>query len=399
MITDYDKPRNLTMHADQESDEPMSQSPKIFQHAMLREIFEQPDALNRLLTASLVADGKRLKAALFEPVRALLGRASSLVIIASGSSRHAGLMAEVTFEDLSGLPVDVEYASEYSYRSSNTTPEAVVLVISQSGETGDTLAALREAKARGQKTIAVTNVPGSTMMREADVALCTEAGKELAIPATKSFTNQLALLHLLALAAGEARGRLGAAQVEERLRELAEIPGKIAGSLDGWEQQAAACAAVFADAKSYLFLGRGVHYPLAREGALKLKESSYVHAEGYPSGEVLHGPNALVSEAVPLLVLAAFDANDPGSVRRYERTVNLLEILKGQGARVLALVNGGDEQVKPLVTEAIVIPTAPEHLLPLLEVVPLQLFAYFVAQSHGVDVDRPRNLVKSVPVA
>ncbi len=366
---------------------------------MLREIFEQPDALHRLLAASLEPGGTSLRSGLFAPARALLGRASSLVIIASGSSRHAGLMAEVTFEDLSGLPVDVEYASEYSYRTSNTTPDAVVLAISQSGETGDTLAALREAKARGQKTIAVTNVPGSTMMREADLALCTEAGKELAIPATKSFTNQLALLHLLALAAGEARGRLDAAEVEARLRELAAIPEKMAGGLEEWARQAEACAGVFADAKSYLFLGRGVHYPLAREGALKLKESSYVHAEGYPSGEVLHGPNALVSEGVPLLVLAAFDPADADSVRRYERTVHLLQILKGQGARVLALVNAGDTQVPSLVKEAIAIPAAPEHLLPLLEVVPLQLFAYFVALSHGVDVDRPRNLVKSVPVA
>ena len=364
---------------------------------MLREIFEQPEALRSLLGASIT--GATLREELFGPVRSLLAEASSLVIIASGSSRHAGLAAEVTIEDLSRLPVDVEYASEYSYRSSNTTPGAVVLVISQSGETGDTLAALREAKARGQATVAVTNVRDSTMMREADVALCTEAGREVAIPATKSFTNQLALLHLLAVAAGEARGRLTPADVAERLRAIEALPQALAASLNEWAAHAKACARVFAGARSYLFLGRGVHYPLAREGALKLKESSYVHAEGYPSGEVLHGPNALVSEEVPLVVLAAFDPHDADSVRRYERTVNLLEILKGQGARVLALVNRGDTQVKPLVQETIEVPPAPEHLLPLLEVVPLQLFAYYVALTHGVDVDRPRNLVKSVPVA
>ncbi len=368
---------------------------------MLREIFEQPEALRRLLTASLArAEGSlSLRAELFAPVGSLLAHASSLVIIASGSSRHAGLMAEVTFEDLSGLPVDVEYASEYSYRSSNTTPGAVVLVISQSGETADTLGALREAKARAQATIAVTNVPDSTMMREADVALCTEAGKELAIPATKSFTNQLALLHLLALAAGEARGRLSASDVTARLRAIEALPGELEGALDGWAVRAEQCAQAFAGAKSYLFLGRGVHYPLAREGALKLKESSYVHAEGYPSGEVLHGPNALVSDEVPLVVLAAFDPEDADSVRRYERTVNLLDMLKKQGARVLALANRGDVQVRALARETIEVPRAPEHLLPLLEVAPLQLFAYYVALSHGVDVDNPRNLVKSVPVA
>jgi len=366
---------------------------------MLREIFEQPDALRRLLRVSIAASGAGLRGELFGPVRALLAGASSLVIVASGSSRHAGLMAEVTFEDLSGLPVDVEYASEYSYRSSNTTPGAVVLAVSQSGETGDTLGALREARARGQATIAVTNVPDSTMMREADVALCTEAGKEFAIPATKSFTNQLALLHLLALAAGEARGRLTAHGVSARLGAMETLPQELEDALDGWAVRAHGCAEAFAGAKSYLFLGRGVHYPLAREGALKLKESSYVHAEGYPSGEVLHGPNALVSDEVPLVVLACFDPKDEDSVRRYERTVNLLEILKRQGARVLAVANVGDERVRSLVREVIEVPPAPEYLLPLLEVAPLQLFAYYVALSHGVDVDSPRNLVKSVPVA
>lgn len=377
----------------------MGDSPKVFDHAMAREIYEQPEALQRLLTASLSQDQTSLRTELFAAARGLLAKASSLVIIASGSSRHAGLMAEVTFEDLSGLPVDVEYASEYSYRTSNTTPGALVLVISQSGETGDTLAALREAKAHGQATIAVTNVANSTMMREADVALCTEAGKEFAIPATKSFTNQLALLHLLALAAGEARGRLSADDVAKRLKAILALPKAIASSLDGWAERAKACAQIFSDANSYLFLGRGVHYPLAREGALKLKESSYVHAEGYPSGEVLHGPNALVSDAVPLVALAAYDPADADSVRRYERTLNLLEILKKQGARVLALGNAGDTAVRERFTETIEIPPAPEHLLPLLEVVPLQLFAYYVALTHGVDVDSPRNLVKSVPVA
>jgi glucosamine--fructose-6-phosphate aminotransferase (isomerizing) len=369
-----------------------------FAHAMLREIFEQPDALRRLLRASLSEDERTLSPREFGPLQALFAKASSLMIVASGSSRHAGLMAEVTFEDLSGLPVDVEYASEYSYRSSNTTPGALVLVISQSGETADTLSALREAKSLGQTTIAVTNVPGSTMMREADVALCTEAGKEYAIPATKSFTNQLALLHLLAICAAVGRGRLNEEQVAAKLDAICTLPDLFEGALPDWAKRAEECAAEFAQAKSFLFLGRGVHYPLAREGALKLKESSYVHAEGYPSGEVLHGPNALVSDEVPLVALAAFDPEDKDSTRRYEGTLNLLRILNKQGARVLALANDGDTQVRDLATDTIEVPRAPEHLLPLLEVVPLQLFAYYVAIQRGVDVDSPRNLVKSVPV-
>ncbi len=366
-------------------------------HAMLREIFEQPEALRRLL--ALAADGERLREDVFAPARRLLAGASSLVIIASGSSRHAGLIAEISFEDFSGLPVDVEYASEYFYRTSNTTPSAVVLVISQSGETADTLAAMRAAKEHGQPTIAITNVPDSTMMREADVALCTEAGVEHAIPATKSFTNQLALLYLLALAAGEARNCLSPAAVSGHLGALRAIPGVMAAALPGWAERAEACAEAFRGAASYLFLGRGIHYPLAREGALKLKESSYVHAEGYPSGEVLHGPNALVSDQVPLVVLAAYDPDDQDSRRRYASTSKLLGILEGQGASLLALNNRGDTTVRPLVRESIEVAPAPEHLLPLLEVVPLQLFAYYVALTHGIDVDRPRNLVKSVPVA
>jgi glucosamine--fructose-6-phosphate aminotransferase (isomerizing) len=303
------------------------------------------------------------------------------------------------FEDTTGMAVDVEYASEYSYRGSNTTPDAAVLVISQSGETADTLASLREAKRRGHATMAVTNVPGSTMMREADHALSTEAGKEFAIPATKSFLNQLALMHLLSLVAAEARGALSADQLRVHLRALRTLPDRIRGSLGLWVERTQVCASAFHDAKTFLFLGRGVHYPIAREGALKLKESSYVHAEGYPSGEVLHGPNALVADDVPLVVLAAYDPALPESVTRYERTVNLLEILKKQGARVLAVANEGDAKSAALAEQTIEVPAAEEHLLPLLEVIPLQLFAYYVAIQNGVDVDRPRNLTKSVPVA
>ena len=364
---------------------------------MLGEIHEQPEALERLLDACL--DGDALKPMLFDSIRDWFREASQLVIVASGSSRHAGLAAEIMFEDRTGLAVDVEYASEYSYRGSNTTPHAAVLVISQSGETADTLAALREARRRGHATLAVTNVPGSTMMREADHALSTEAGKELAIPATKSFLNQLALLHLLALAAAEARGALSAEGVRTQIAAMRALPGQIRASLATWVERTQACAIAFSDAKTFLFLGRGVHYPIAREGALKLKESSYVHAEGYPSGEVLHGPNALVADDVPLVVLAAYDPALAESVTRHERTLNLLEILRRQGARVLAIANTGDAVVAALAEQTIEVPPAAEHLLPLLEVIPLQLFAYYVAIQNGIDVDRPRNLTKSVPVA
>ena len=368
-----------------------------FAHAMLREIYEQPEALERLISACL--DEQGFKPEVFDSLRAWFRAASQLVIVASGSSRHAGLAAEIMFEDRTGLAVDVEYASEYSYRGSNTTPDAAVLVISQSGETGDTLAALREARRRGHATLAVTNVPGSTMMQEADHALSTEAGRELAVPATKSFLNQLALVYLLSLVAAEARGTLAPAEVKAALDALRALPGQVRDFLPQWASRAEACARTFQDAKTFLFLGRAVHYPIAREGALKLKESSYVHAEGYPSGEVLHGPNALVGEDVPLVVLAVRDRNSVESSTRYERTLHLLEILHKQGARVLAVSGVGDAAIAALAEQTIEVPSAPEHLLPLLEVIPLQLFAYYVAIQNGIDVDRPRNLTKSVPVA
>ena len=368
-----------------------------YAHAMLREIHEQPEALERLMAAYLAGDAFKPK--IFDPLRQWFRSASQLVIVASGSSRHAGLAAEIMFEDRTGLAVDVEYASEYSYRGSNTTPDAAVLVISQSGETADTLAALREAQRRGHATLAVTNVDDSTMMREADHALSTEAGKEFAIPATKSFLNQLALLYLLSLVAAEARGRLSSAEVGKSLTAMRRLPDLIRDSLEPWTERMRECADSFKDAKTFLFLGRGVHYPVAREGALKLKESSYVHAEGYPSGEVLHGPNALLADDVPVVVLAAYDPELEESLVRYERSVNLLEILHKQGARVLAVANTGDQRVSRLAEQTVGVPRTSEWLLPLLEVIPLQLFAYYVAVQHGVDVDRPRNLTKSVPVA
>ena len=369
---------------------------------MLREIYEQPAAIARTLEYYLDLSGA-VPAFRDEPlsaVAALLRKHPDLIIAASGSSRHAGLAAEILLEDLAGLVVDVEYASEYACRSTtlrrhpdNPSP---VLVLSQSGETADTLAALREAARRGHPTIAVTNVHGSTMAREATVDLATLAGVELAIPATKSFTTQLALIAVLALLAARERCVLGADEIEARLIALAQVPDSIAAQLPAWERMIGSLAPTYSDARTFLYLGRGVHYAIAREGALKLKESSYLHAEGYPSGELKHGPNALVSAEVPLVVLATVDADDPESMLRYEKTVSLLYDMREQGARVLALANAGDATIASLASHTIPIEPASESLLPNSEVVPLQLFAYFMAVNHGVDVDRPRNLTKAV---
>ncbi len=278
-----------------------------------------------------------------------------MLILASGSSRHSGLAAEILLEDQCGLAVDVEYASEYSLRAGNPNAKDLrnpsVIVLSQSGETSDTLAALREARRREQKTLAITNVEDSTMAREADLSMPLAAGREKAIPATKSFTSQLAVLAVLALYEGVGLTRLSPAVLRQRLRELAAVPEAIEAQLDGWRTQMEVLANKYRDASTFLYLGRGIHYAIAREGALKLKEASYIHAEGYPTGELKHGPNALVSEAVPLVVLATVDLNDAGSMLRYEKTVHLLRDMKAQGARVIALANVGDEEVAGLVLD------------------------------------------------
>jgi glucosamine--fructose-6-phosphate aminotransferase (isomerizing) len=368
--------------------------PRTFAHAMLREIFEQPAAIEA--TLARYVDGDGLRANSFGAASEYFRKHKDVVIAASGSSRHAGLAAEIMLEDAACLAVDVEYASEYICRSTNTKRDPAVLVISQSGETADTLAALREARRRGHPTLAVTNVPDSTMMHEADVALPTLAGVERAIPATKSFTTQLVVLRLLSLLAAEARGQSEPAELQAQIAALKRLPAQMERQLAAWERRLHELAEKYHAARTLLYLGRAIHYPIAREGALKLKESSYIHAEGYPSGELKHGPNALVSDEVPLVILATVDTADAESVLRYEKTVGLLEDMRAQGAKTIVIGNAGDEALRALVSDVVEVEAADEYTLPMYEVVPLQLFAYFMAVRNGVDVDRPRNLVKSV---
>jgi glucosamine--fructose-6-phosphate aminotransferase (isomerizing) len=369
---------------------------------MLREIYEQPEAIRR--TLALYLDGPRLNPAYFAPLAQWRNPRGEILIAASGSSRHSGLAAEILLEDQCGLAVDVEYASEYSCRFSASQSRTAsvahrnpsVIVLSQSGETSDTLAALREARQRGQRTLAITNVEHSTMAREADLSMPLGAGKEKAIPATKSFTGQLTVLSVLALYEATALNRLTPSELEANIDFLNSLPAIIDAQLSGWEETMSVLAAKYRSASTFLYLGRGIHYAIAREGALKLKEASYIHAEGYPTGELKHGPNALVSDEVPLVVLATFDPDQEASVLRYEKTLELLSDMKKQGARVIAIANRGDERVAALVSDCVSVDPAPEHLLPIAEVIPLQFFAYFMALEHGVDVDRPRNLAKAV---
>lgn len=357
---------------------------------MLREIYEQPAALERTIRSHIRHDS--LFANLLNPVEAAIRGSRRIVIAASGSSRHAGLAGEIMLEDAAGIPVDVEYASEFACRS-HVGPLATVIVISQSGETSDTVAAERTARELNAETIAITNVEHSTLAREASVPLYTNAGPELSIPATKSFTSQLAVLYMLALHIAAKRD---VSVSDASITALESIPSAIDACLNEWDASMAECAARYKDAPGFLFVGRAVHYSIAREGALKVKETSYVHAEGYPTGELLHGPQALVDENLPVVAIVTCDRQDPDSVMRYEKSLAVLEKIKSEGGKLIALATEDCKDIRRFSDHVIFIPRAPELLLPLVEVVPLQLFAYHIATMKGYDVDRPRNLVKAV---
>jgi glucosamine--fructose-6-phosphate aminotransferase (isomerizing) len=367
-----------------------------FAHAMRREIYEQPQAIaktvERHLKDDIIFPGE------LQAIESALLTFEKLIIAASGSSRHAGLAGEIMIEDLSGVAVEVEYASEYCYRSTHAAIDPIVIVITQSGETADTIAAQREALTRGVKTIGISNVDGTTIVREASAALITGAGRELSVPATKSFTTQLTVLYLMALFLARKRGRMTSEVTRSYLQRLMKLPESIEKQLPAWDTQAEEYAEQHFRSEKFLYLGRGVHYAIAREGALKLKEISYAHAEGYPVGELKHGPNALVDENLPVVVLATCDRNDPDSVLRYRRTLEVMKEVKSRRGLLVTVATEGDEQVREIADQVFFVPPAPELLLPIIEVIPLQLFAYHVAVLKGYDVDHPRNLVKAVVV-
>lgn len=365
-----------------------------FAHAMRREIYEQPDAIARTIEKHLKDD--IIFPGELQPIESALLTFEKLIIAASGSSRHAGLAGEIMIEDLSGVAVDVEYASEYCYRSTHAAVDPIVMVITQSGETADTLAAQREALTRGVKTIAISNVPDTTIVREAGAALITGAGPERSIPATKSFTTQVTVLYLMALFLARKRGRMTSEVTRSYLKRLLQLPEAIEKNLSTWDGLAEEFGGVHFQAEKFLYLGRGVHYAIAREGALKLKEISYAHAEGYPVGELKHGPNALVDENLPVVVLATCDRRDPDSMLRYRRTLEVIKEVRSRRGQLVTVATEGDQEVASIADQVFYVPAAPELLLPILEVIPLQLFAYYIAVKKGYDVDHPRNLVKAV---
>jgi glutamine---fructose-6-phosphate transaminase (isomerizing) len=363
-------------------------------HLMRREIYEQPQAIAKTLDMHLRDD--MIFPGELDAIESALLRFEKLIIAASGSSRHAGLAGEIMIEDLSGVAVDVEYASEYCYRSTHAAIDPIVMVITQSGETADTIAAQREALTRGVKTIAISNVSPATITNEAGAALISGAGPELAVPATKSFTTQVVILYLMALFLARKRGRMTSEVTRTYLQRLSRLPEAIERNLRSWDDLAERFGAAHFRAEKFLYLGRGVHYAIAREGALKLKEISYAHAEGYPAGELKHGPNALVDEKLPVVVIATCDHADPDSVLRYRRTLDVMREVKSRRGPLVAVATEGDREVEQIADQIFYVPAAPELLLPVVEVIPLQLFAYHVAVDKGYDVDHPRNLVKAV---
>jgi len=366
-----------------------------FPHYMIKEIFDQPSALRETIAPRISLNEGLVR---LEEVRIGVDELRALQrihIVASGTSRHAGMVGQYMIQELTALPVDVDYASEFEYRNPLIGESELTIVITQSGETADTTAAQREARAKGSRTIAISNVIGSTIAREADGVIYTLAGQEVSIASTKAFTGQMAALFLFALYLGQIRGTLTTQALRGYLRELIALPEKIATVLE-CAAQCERLAEIYHSFQDFLFVGRAIHYPIAMDGALKLKEVSYIHAEGYPTGETKHGPNALIDASLPVVILATYDRNDPGSVLRYEKNVANIRGFKEQSGQVIALASEGDRTIPSLADHTIFLPQAPELLLPILEIVPLQLFAYYMAVRRGLDVDRPRNLVKSV---
>jgi glutamine---fructose-6-phosphate transaminase (isomerizing) len=366
-----------------------------FPHHLIREIFEQPEGLRRTIEPRVSLEQGLVRLDEVPIQRAQLRAIQRIHIVASGTSRHAGMAGQYMLQELAGVPADVDYASEFEYRNPMIGSGELSIFITQSGETADTTGAQREARRRGSRTIAISNVVGSTVAREADGIIYTHAGPEVSIASTKAFTGQMACLFLFALYLGQAKEKISPATARCYIGQLLALPQKTEAILAAAEQ-VEQLAERYYRVDDFMFLGRAIHYPVAMDGALKLKEVSYIHAEGYPTGEAKHGPNALIDYRLPLVMIATCDQDDPGSVLRYEKNVSNMEGFKKQGGTVIALATEGDTRIPQLANHTFFIPKAPELLSPILEIVPLQLFAYYVAAKRGLDVDHPRNLVKAV---
>jgi glucosamine--fructose-6-phosphate aminotransferase (isomerizing) len=368
-----------------------------YKHFMLKEIFEQPRAIRDTTLGRVGQESGRIFLDEMDITPIQFQSFQQIKIIACGTSWHAALAGKFMIEKLARIPVEVDYGSEFRYRDPIVSADVLTVVISQSGETADTRAAQWEAKRKGSKTLAICNVVGSMITREASGTIYTHAGPEIGVASTKAFTCQLTALAILALYLAEIRGHLDEDCARDFVHELVRIPGKLETILAN-DQQYEDLARKLFRANDFLFLGRGIHFPIALEGALKLKEISYIHAEGYPAGEMKHGPNALIDENLPVVVLATHDPTSKESTVLYEKTLSNIQEVKAREGKVLAIVTEGDTEVRKVADDVVEIPAAPDLLTPILEIVPLQLLAYHIAVRRGCDVDQPRNLAKSVTV-
>jgi len=361
-----------------------------YDHFMLKEIYEQPRAIKDTYRGRLLADQGLIRMAGIDLNMEKFLNANRIIIVACGTSWHAGLVAEYIFEDLARIPVEVEYASEFRYRNPVITDKDVLIAISQSGETADTLAAIKLAKEKGAFVFGVCNVVGSSIARETNAGAYTHAGPEIGVASTKAFTTQITVLTLMALKLAKAKGVFSESKYHEYLTELETIPSKVEKSLES-NTLIEIISDVYKDSTNCLYLGRGYNFPVALEGALKLKEISYIHAEGYPAAEMKHGPIALIDEHMPVFVIATKKGH-------YEKVVSNIQEIKSRKGKIIAIVTEGDEQVKELADHVIEVPETLESLTPLLTTIPLQLLSYHIAVMRGCNVDQPRNLAKSVTV-
>ncbi len=361
-----------------------------YDHFMLKEIYEQPRAIKDTYRGRLRVDQGIIKMAGVDENLEKFMNANRIIIVACGTSWHAGLVAEYIFEDLARIPVEVEYASEFRYRNPIITDKDVVIAISQSGETADTLAAIKLAKEKGAFVFGVCNVVGSSIARETNAGAYTHAGPEIGVASTKAFTTQITVLALLALKLAKEKGEFSEPKFHEFLTELESIPSKVEKALES-NPLIEIVAAAYKDSENCLYLGRGYNFPVALEGALKLKEISYIHAEGYPAAEMKHGPIALIDEQMPVFVIATKKGH-------YEKVVSNIQEIRSRKGKIIAIVTEGDKQVRELADHVVEVPETIESLTPLLTTIPLQLLSYHIAVMRGCNVDQPRNLAKSVTV-
>ncbi|WP_205504255.1 glutamine--fructose-6-phosphate transaminase (isomerizing) [Rufibacter psychrotolerans] len=361
-----------------------------YPHFMLKEIFEQPRSIMDSMRGRLVAENTQLTMSSIREYATRFKNADRIIIVACGTSWHAGLVAEYMIEEFARIPVEVEYASEFRYRNPIIREGDIVIAISQSGETADTLAALELAKSKGAMIFGVCNVVGSSIARATDAGAYTHAGPEIGVASTKAFTAQVTVLSLIAMMLAEMRGTLELSALRQLMLEMEKIPAKVEQALQ-LDKEIQAISEIFKDASNFIYLGRGYNFPVALEGALKLKEISYIHAEGYPAAEMKHGPIALIDENMPVVVIATKDSS-------YEKIVSNVQEVRARKGRVIAVVTEGDTVIPQMAEFVIEVPSTHEALMPLLSVIPLQLLSYHIAVMRGCNVDQPRNLAKSVTV-